>query len=68
MKSVNLKLLGLNASVTPIVKINGEDTPLTKNQFGGYELNYQTEDEEIEVEVSRRFELKAKLFCAWIQG
>lgn len=62
MKSVNLKLLGLNASVTPIVKINGEDTPLTKNQFGGYELNYQTEDEEIEVEVSRRFELKAKLW------
>lgn len=39
MKSVNLKLLGLNASVTPVVKINGEDTPLTKNQFGGYELN-----------------------------
>lgn len=62
MKSVNLKLLGLNASVTPIVKINGEDTPLTKNQFGGYEVNYQTEDEEIEVEISRRFELKAKLW------
>ena len=62
MKSVNIKLLGLNASVTPVVKINGEDTPLTKNQFGGYEVNYQTEDEEIEVEISRRFELKAKLW------
>ena len=62
MKSVNIKLLGLNASVTPVVKINGEDTPLIKNQFGGYEVNYQTEDEEIEVEISRRFELKAKLW------
>ena len=62
MKSVNIKLLGLNASVTPVVKINGEDTPLTKNQFGGYEVNYQTEDEEIEVQISRMFELKAKLW------
>ena len=62
MKNVNFKLVGLDSKVIPNVLVDGEVISCKKNEFGSYEVNIQTEKDEIEVAISRELELKSKLW------
>ena len=62
MNDVKIKLIGVSNKVKPIVMIDGQRVNYKKNEFEGYDLNYQTEKEEIEVEIYRYLELKGKLW------
>ncbi len=62
MKSLNLKLVGINSKVIPTIKADDQLVVCKKNQFGSFEANIQTEKDEIELSFSRELELKAKFW------
>lgn len=62
MKSLNLKLVGINSKFKPLVSIDGKLINLKKNKYGSYESNYETEKDAVEISVNRELELKSKLW------
>ena len=62
MKSINLKLVGINSKVIPTIKVDDQIVVCKKNQFGSFETNIQTEKDEVELSLTRNLELKAKLW------
>ena len=62
MKSVNLKVMGINSKIIPTFKINNEIVKFKKNEFDSYETTYQTDKDEIELTISRNLELASKLW------
>lgn len=62
MKSVNLKVMGINSKIIPTFKINNEIVKFKKNEFDSYETTYQTDKDEIELTVSRNLELASKFW------
>ena len=47
MKKFNLKILGLTERNQPFFYINGKEVIPNKNQFGSFQIDYETDDEEI---------------------
>lgn len=64
MKTVNIKLFGLNSKVRPTLIINGETVRCKRSQFGSYDAVYQTDKEEAIIEVYRNLELTNRFW--WI--
>lgn len=62
MKTVDIKLTGLTTKFQPYVVIDGKQENFKKNNFDSYQLQYQTEKDEIQVEVYRFSELAGKLW------
>ena len=62
MKTVNIKLSGLNPKMRPILVVNGETVQCKKNEFGSYDAVYQTDKEEAIIEVYRNLELTNRLW------
>lgn len=62
MKTVNLKLVGLNSKIIPNVTVDGQVVKCKKNEFGSYDASIQTDKEEIEIAFSRQLELQGKLW------
>lgn len=46
----------------PNIIIDGQPVKCKKNEFGSFEVDYQTDKEEVELDISRELELKAKLW------
>ena len=62
MKNVKIKMVGLPNKVVPNVFVDGEFVNCKKNNFGSYEAEIQTEKDDVEITISRYFELKSKLW------
>lgn len=62
MRTVNLKLVGVNSKVNPKILVDGQYVKYKKNEFGSCEATVQTEKDEIEIAFSRDLELRGKLW------
>ena len=62
MNTVKLKFTGINPKIIPNIFVDGKNVKCKKNQFGSYEAQVQTENDEIELAFSRQLELKGKLW------
>ena len=62
MKDVKIKLVGLNKKTRPQVSIDGNILQFKKNEFDSYECQFQTDNNEIELVVTRELELKYKFW------
>lgn len=62
MKTLNLKLTGVNSKVIPNIEVDGKNVKCKKNEFGAFEADIQTEKDEVEVVFSRVLELKSRFW------
>ncbi len=62
MKTVNLKFVGVNSKFVPNIYVDNKYVKCKINEFGSYEVNIQTEKDEIEIAFTRELELKSKLW------
>lgn len=62
MKKLNIKLTGLNLKVRPFCLVDGKQVKLVEDKFGGFDATVETENSQVEVEVSRVLEHSGKLW------
>ncbi len=65
MKNMNLKILGVSNKFKPYVMIDGKIVQYKRNNFGSYEINYQTEKDEINLKIFKFLELQSKFWILW---
>lgn len=62
MKTLKLKLIGINSKIIPNILIDGKMVKCKKNEFGSYETMVETEKDVVEFAITRDLELKSKLW------
>lgn len=62
MKNLNIKITGVSSKFHPYMMIDGQSVKYKKNQFGSYEINYQTEKEVVEMHIYKYLELQSKFW------
>ena len=62
MKKFNLKILGLTERNQPFFYINGKEVIPKKNQFGSFQIDYETDDEEITLEIYKELEINGRFW------
>ena len=62
MKNINIKITGVSSKFNPYVTIDGNKVKYKKNSFGSYEINYQTENETVELAIFKFLELQGKFW------
>ena len=62
MKSIYLKLVGINSKIIPNIIVDNQNIKCKKIKFDSYEAIIQTEKEEIELTLSNQLELKGKFW------
>lgn len=62
MNKINLKVMGINSKVLPKIFVDGQVIKCKKNEFGSYQTQIETEKSEIEIIITRKLELRAKLW------
>lgn len=62
MKKLNLKILGLTERNQPFFYINGKEVIPKKNQFGSFQIDYETDDEEITLEIYKELEINGRFW------
>lgn len=62
MKKINLKILGLTERNQPFFYINGKEVIPNKNQFGSFQIDYKTDDEEITLEIYKELEINGRFW------
>lgn len=61
MRTLNLRVRGYK-NVSPVVKIDGKLIKLKKNKFGSYGIDYETEQDKVEVTIYKYLEINGKLW------
>ncbi len=62
MRTVNLRVLGLDSKVCPNIIVDGKYIKGNKNKFESYEATFETEKDEVEIVIKRFLELNGKLW------
>lgn len=62
MRNLNIKITGVSSKFHPYMMIDGKKVKYKKNQFGFYEINYQTEKENVEMHIYKYLELQGKFW------
>lgn len=62
MNNVKINVLGLCHVKNTIIYIDGKKILLKKNNFGNYEINYQTDNDFIDLEIYKQLEINEPLW------
>lgn len=62
MKNLNIKILGLTEKNQPAFYINGKEMTPKNNQFGSFQIDYETNDEEITLEIYKELEINGRFW------
>ena len=62
MKNLSIKILGLTEKNQPFFYLNGKEVIPKKNQFGSFQIDYETNDEEITLEMYKVLEINGRLW------
>lgn len=66
MRNVKLKFVGINSNFRPVIKVDGQIIKAKKNEFGSYETDYNTDNDNVEISIERNLELNAKLWWLYV--
>ena len=66
MRNVKLKFVGINSNIRPVIKVDGQIIKAKKNEFGSYEADYNTDNDNVEISIERNLELNAKLWWLYV--
>ena len=62
MKNLSIKILGLTEKNQPFFYLNGKEVIPKKNQFGSLQIDYETDDEEITLEIYKELEINGRFW------
>lgn len=65
MNNLNIKIMGVSSKFHPHVMIDDKLVKYKKNKFGSYEINYQTEKDNVQLKIFKYLELQSKFWYLW---